>query len=621
MDLRVTRRGLLQSAAVTSAVLGLAGPTAAAFPKLRRVSHDGGIVGHLTGAQAVVAALKQQGVGCVFGIPGAQENELWDEFKSGGINYLLVTHEFSAAAMADGYARSTGCPGVISVVPGPGLTNSLSGLGEALLDSVPIVAIVGDVGICAKGHAFQVHSLDQIGLLKPVTKGVFTVRKVEDIPCAIQQAFTLAQSGEPGPVGVTIPYNLLIEAAHFNLGMPETPSFPWEEKQVEQALAMLSNCKLRVGIYAGQGCQDASEQLVQAAELLQAPVATSISGKGVIPETHPLAVGWGYGPQGTATAENAFADIDCLLAIGVRFSEVATGYYSNHRPHRMIHVDANPRNLGRVLSADVCVPAEAGMFLDRVLGCGDKLRRPADARLRAHIQKWKCTDRDTLARNYGKCGLDPMQLILSLRRNLGDDSLLFVDVSLAEHLAAEGYTTCRPRSYFCPTDNQAMGWSIPAAIGAQVAHPGQCVVTLTGDGCFLMSAMETSTAARAGLPVKFFVLDNQSYHYMQELQKPAYLRTTATILANLNYSALAQGLGLGYQEIHGCEGLDDAVRGALCQPGPVLIRVVTDYGDRPIRWIEAVRKKFTKELTLAQKSRFLARVTSRSVSFRAKMND
>jgi acetolactate synthase-1/2/3 large subunit len=620
MNLRISRRGLLQSSAVAAAALSLARP-AAALPKLLRVSAQGDISGRLTGAQAIVAALKQQGVGCVFGIPGAQENELWDELKSGGINYLLVTHEFSAAAMADGYARSTGCPGVIAVVPGPGLTNSLSGLGEALLDSVPIVALVGDVGICDKGHAFQVHSLDQAALLKPVTKDVFTVCKVEEIPCAIQRAFALAQSGEPGPVGVAIPYNLLIESAHFHVGPPEAPSTPFNEAAIEQALSLLANCKLRVGIYAGQGCQNYSEQLVQAAELLQAPVATSISGKGVIPESHPLAVGWGYGPQGTTTAENAFGDVDCLLAIGVRFSEVATGYYSNPRPKRLIQVDANPENIGGVLPADVCVPSDAGMFLERLNGCGDRLRRPTDGKLRGHIQKWKCAGKDAATKNYGKCGLDPMQLILSLRRNLGDDALLFVDVSLAEHLAAEAYTTCRPRSYFCPTDNQAMGWSIPAAIGAQAAHPGQCVVTLTGDGCFLMSAMETSTAARAGLPVKFFVLDNQSYHYMQELQKPAYHRTTATILANLNYPALAQGLGLGYQEISGCTGLDESVRGALYQPSPVLVRVVTDYGDRPIRWIEAVRKKFTKELTFDQKARFMARVSARSMQLRQPKND
>lgn len=620
MDVRISRRGMLQSAAVASAALSLT-PPAVALPRWRRVSANGGISGRMTGAQAVVAALKQQNVGCVFGIPGAQENELWDEFKSGGIGYILVTHEFSAAAMADGYSRSTGCPGVISVVPGPGLTNSLSGLGEALLDSIPIVALIGDVGVCAKAHAFQVHSLDQVALAKPVTKGVFVACKVEEIPCEIQRAFALAQSGEPGPVGVVIPYNLLIESAHMQVGPPEAPNTPFDEAAVARAIDLLASCRGRVGIYAGLGCMNYSQQVVEAAELLQAPVATSISGKGVIPESHPLAVGWGYGPQGTATAERAFEDVDCLLAIGVRYSEVSTGYYSNPRPKRLIHVDANPSNLGRVLPADVCVPADAGLFLDRLLACCDRLRRPADGKLRGHIQKWKRNDLDAAAKNYGKCGVDPMQLVLSLRRNLGEDALLFVDVSLAEHLAAEAYTTCRPRSYFCPTDNQAMGWSIPAAIGAQSAHPGQCVVTLTGDGCFLMSAMEASTAARTGLPVKFFVLDNQAYQYMQSLQMPAYARTTATVLANLNYPALAQGLGLAYSEIQSCVGLDESVRGALCQHGPVLIRVVTDYGDRPIRWLDAVQKKYTKELTFDQKARFLGRVTARSVQIRQAKND
>jgi acetolactate synthase-1/2/3 large subunit len=620
MDLRPTRRNVLQAGAAASAVLASAA-RAAALPRLGPSPDAAGwITGRLTGARAAVAALRQQGVGCVFGIPGAQENELWDALKSGGVPYLLAAHEFSAACMADGYARSTGCPGVIAVVPGPGVTNSLTGLGEALLDSVPIVALVGDVGIGDKAHAFQVHSLDQAALLKPVTKGVRCVCRVDDIPCAIQQAFALARSGEPGPVAVVIPYNLLIEAADFHVGPPEPPGLCWDEVAAERALALLANRKWRVGIYAGLGCMDAADRLVAVAEVLHAPVSTSVSGKGVFPETHPLGVGWGYGPQGTRTAELAFQDVDCLLAIGVRFSEVSTGYYSNPRPRHVVQVDANPDNIGRVLKADVGVPADAGLFLDYLLARADCLRRPPDARLRGFIQKWKCVDRDAAASDYGRCGVDPMRLVLALRRQLGDDALFFTDVALAEHLAAEAFTACRPRTYFNPVDNQAMGWSIPAALGAQAAHPGRCVVTLTGDGCLLMSAMELSTAARAGLPVKFFVLDNQVYKYMQQLQLPAYRQTTATILARLDYAALAQALGLRYVEIAG-GALDEQVRSAVCAPGPVLVRVVTDYGERPIRWIEAVRKKFTRELSLQQKTRFAARLGARTLDFKPPMND
>jgi acetolactate synthase-1/2/3 large subunit len=162
-----------------------------------------------------------------------------------------------------------------------------------------------------------------------------------------------------------------------------------------------------------------------------------------------------------------------------------------------------------------------------------------------------------------------------------------------------------------------MGWSIPAAIGAQRVNLGRQVVTLTGDGCFLMSAMEISTAAREGLPVKFLVLDDQAYHYMQALQKPAYLRTTATVLAHLDYAALAQALGVGYYEIPTTEGLEGGLREALCQPGPVLVRVVTDYGKRPIRWVEAAKKRYTQELTAEQKVRFLARIGARSLHVKA----
>src|SRR5207302_1934461 len=169
------------------------------------------------------------------------------------------------------------------------------------------------------------------------------------------------------------------------------------------------------------------------------------------------------------------------------------------------------------------------------------------------------------------------------------------------YLATECFTTTQPRTYFNPTDNQAMGWSIPAAIGAQKVHPGRQTLTITGDGCFLMSATEISTAARERLPVKFFVLDDQAYHYMQELQEPAYRRTTATVLARLDYRAFALAMGLAYQEISGNEDLEPRLRGALEHPGPVLTRVVTDYRNRPVRWIKAAKARFTSELTRDQK--------------------
>ena len=358
---------------------------------------------------------------------------------------------------------------------------------------------------------------------------------------------------------------------------------------------------------------DYSESLTAVAELLQAPVATSVSGKGSICENYPLAVGWGFGPQGTSTAEHVFKHVDCLLAIGVRFSEVSTGFYTDPQPKHVVHVDANPCNLGKVLKTDVCVNADAGLFLGWLQQQADCLRRPANLRLREQIQQLKADEARRHCVSSGGCGVDPMSLILALRRSMPEDGILCVDVSCSEHLAAEAYCACRPRTYFNPTDNQAMGWSIPAALGAQRAFPDRCVAALTGDGCFLMTATEISTAARACLPVKFFVLDDQAYHYMQMLQLPAYLRTTATILSRMDYAALAKGYGVAYCEITSPDQLEGGLHNVFGHPGPVLVRVCTDYRKLKIRWIEAVRKRFTKELTAAQKAHYLARIGSRAL--------
>jgi acetolactate synthase-1/2/3 large subunit len=574
----------------------------------------------MTGAKALVETLIQEGAECVFGIPGAQENELWDTMKSRGLGYLLVTHEFSAACMADGYARSTGKPGVLCIVPGPGVTNSLSGIGETLLDSVPIVCIVGDVARGDKYHPFQLHELPQAGLLQQMTKGVFEVKQAGEIPDAVRQAFQLACCGEPGPVAVIIPYNLLIDTHHYDSLPLAPPGLPFDEDAFAQALQLLSDHKLRVGIYAGLGCMEYSCALVSVAELLQAPVATSVSGKGVIPENHPLAVGWGYGPQGTRTAEVTFQGVSLVLAIGVRYSEVSTASYSIPPRGALIHVDANPNNLARIMKTRVCVHADAGLFIHGLLEHAALLQRLPDHKLVAHIQALKAEECKKNSRLYARCGADPMAFLLALRHCTAPDALVFVDVTLTEHWAAEVFQTWLPRTYFNPTDNQAMGWSIPAAIGAQRVYPCRQTVTITGDGCLLMSAMELSTAARERLPVKFFILDDQAFGIMQALQKPAYLRTTATILARLDYAALAKAVGVAYQEILCTSDLEPCIRGALEMPGPVLTRVVTDYRDRPIRWLEAVKARYKKDLTTEQKVRFAARLGVRALEL-ARQND
>jgi acetolactate synthase-1/2/3 large subunit len=617
-----SRRDLLKILTAGGLLTAQAGLAPGAFrPRSALPPMPGWIVGHMTGAQALTEALIAEGTDCVFGIPGAQMNELWDTFKTRHLPYLLVTCESSAACMADGAARATGKPGVMAIIPGPGLTNALSGIGEALLDSIPMVCIVGDIARGEQYKPFQVHSLQQVALLQPVAKAVLEVHNVTEIPMAVRQAFRLARGGEPGPVAVVVPYPLLLEAAHFASGPLEPLPLPWDEGAFLHALSLLSNRRLKVGIYAGLGCMNYTSSLVRVAEMLQAPVATSISGKGAFPEDHPLSVGWGYGPQGTRTAEEVFKHIDLVLAIGVRFSEVSTGVYSLPQGRHLIHVDINPENLGRIMRSDVCVNADAGLFLDRLLAEAPCLARPANPRLAAYIAQHKAAEARANAAIYARCGADPMAFFLALRRCTAPDALAFVDVTVSQYWATEVFTTCQPRLFFNPINNQSMGWSIPAALGAQRVQLGRQVVTITGDGCFLMSAMEISTAARASLPVKFFVLDDQAYHYMQILQLPAYLRTTATVLARLDYGAFAQAMGVGYQEILSTADIEAGIRGALCHEGPVLVRVAVDYTRRPIRWVNAVRRRFTRQLHFDQQVRFLTRIGSRAVHPRTREDD
>ncbi|MGL6073456.1 MAG: thiamine pyrophosphate-binding protein [Fimbriiglobus sp.] len=615
MDWPMSRRGfgVVTSVVTTGATLAtslIPTKSEAAGPLLSRDSNL--VSGRLTGAQAIAHALRAEGVGCVYGIPGAQENELWDEFKAVGVPYLLAAHEYGAACMADGYARVTGQPGVLCVVPGPGVTNALTGLGEALLDSSPIVALVGDVATGEKYRPFQVHSLDTVALLKPVCKCVLAVTDVRQIAEAVRRAFRLAAAGEPGPVAVVVPFHLLIEVAEFRTPRsPDVPS-PWDQAAFEKALALLADTSSQVGIYAGVGCMNASAALTQVAEVLQAPVATSVSGKGVIDERHPLAVGWGFGAHASAVAEKAFAHVQTLLAIGVKFSEVSTGFYGNPRIANVIHVDIQPSNLGKAYTADVCVPSDAGLFLGQVLTHADRLRRPSSKGLVTRIQAAKADEEKSLCHIAPRpCGIDPLAVIASLRRLLPESAALFMDVSASEHLAAEHIPARQPRTYFNPVDNQAMGWSLPAAIGAARICPSRLVVALMGDGCLLMSMTELATAARESIPVKVLILDDHAYHYMQMLQEAAYRRTTATKLAKLDYRALATGFGLGYCEACTADQLEPALRTAFSTPGPVLVRIATDYGDRKIRWIEAVRKRYAKDLSPAQKARFLARIGGR----------
>ena len=414
---KVNRRELLSGASVLGAAVAMTalGPDApASGVELGRFTRRTGVHGKMTGAQAVAATLACEGVPCVFGIPGAQNNELWDALKARAVPYLPVTHEASASVMADAAARATGTVGVFSVVPGPGLTNALTGIGEALYDSVPVVCLVTDIDRAPGAKIGQVHGLANAEILRPVVKALVEVRHQAEIPQAIFEAFQIAAGGEPGPVGVVIPYPLYTEVWNYDLPAPPPKPPPFDEQNYRRALALLSDRRRRVGIYAGLGCVDASPSLAAVAELLQAPVATSVSGKGCIPDTHPLAVGWGYGKQGTRAAEAAFKQVDLVLAVGVRYSEVSTANYAIPKHDVLIHVDVNPQNLGRNVPANAVVCSDSRVFLDRLLYDAEAVRRPPCPALWQNIAQWRQVDRCEAATVRITPCVDPMFFLSQL---------------------------------------------------------------------------------------------------------------------------------------------------------------------------------------------------------------
>jgi acetolactate synthase-1/2/3 large subunit len=605
--------GLLGAVGTAAAAVGAAGQARAGRVEVGPYTRRPGVQGKMTGAQAAAAALACEGVRCVFGVPGAQNNEFWDAMKARRLPYLLVTNESSASVMADAAARATGEVGVFSVVPGPGLTNAMTGIGEALLDSVPIVGLITDVRRGPDAPIGQVHSLPNLALVRPIVKHMVEVRHQAEIPSAIHQAFRVARSGEPGPVAVVIPFPFYSLAWDFDEGVPPPFPVPFDEQVYPRVLAHLSDRKCRVGIYAGLGCVDSGPSLVAAAELLQAPVATSVSGKGVIPDCHPLSVGWGYGKQGTRAAERAFKEVDVVLAVGVKYSEVSTANYAIPRHDTLIHVDANPDNLGRNVPAHIKLCADSRVFLDRLVADGAAIRRPPNPGLVKTIQAYRELDRRENTDVRVTSAVDPMFFFTQLRCALGPDELIFVDVTASTHWASEAIALPGPRRYFTPANNQSMGWAIPAAIGAQKVRPDRAVVSVTGDGCFLMSAVEMSTAARACLPVKFFVFEDGVYHYMQMLQEPVYRRTTATELARIDYAAFAQGLGLSYNQIGVNPDVGPGIARALATPGPVLTRVVISYEGREIRWLNALKSTYLKRLSNDEKVRMASRVGVRAL--------
>ncbi len=535
------------------------------------------------GSKLVSRALADEGVKFTFGIPGTHNIELYDAIEEEpDVEAVLVTSEVAGAFMGDGVSRSSDQTGVLNVVPGAGVTHSMSGIAEAYMDNVPLVVLACGIRQDT-GAAFQLHDIDQLAVLRPVTKEATRIATAAEIYPTIRRAFQIARQAPSGPVAVEIP-------ADFMMLTQDVPDPVWEPDPVlertadrdlvERAARLLGEAK-RPAIYVGAGAVDGRHELITLAEQLGAPVVTTFQGKGVFPESHPLWLWSGIGRTTPPFVRTVMERCDCLLAVGCRFGEVATGSYGMETPETLIHVDIDPEVLGRNLPTTLAVAADAGDFLRRLTTLIEG-KRPFDGLAREIAE-----GHEKVGRNWRKSAsrnrVTPYAFFSSLQRHCGDDAIYTTDSGNGTFLAAEHLRLNHPRCFLGPIDFSCMGYSVPASIGAAFANPDRDVVTLAGDGAFLMTGLEALTAATYGAAPLICVLRDGKHGLIAEFQKIPLNRQTCSVLPDFSLQSLAEAVGCRYFRVISDSELDSVLPSALelvRKRTPVILEVAIDYSDK-----------------------------------------
>lgn len=574
-----------------------------------------------TGAALVRHALEQLPVSHTFGIPGVHNTELYDELnQSTRIRPVLVTHEGGGAFAADAISRTgAGRIGCLVIVPAAGLTHAMSGIGECFLDGIPLLVITGGTRTDIPfGH--QLHELDQCKLVAGITKGAWRVTAHDRIVPTLFEAYRTAVSGFPGPVLVEIPVNLQLfqgEVDALPAFEPPVPERPDIGAKVDEAVALLA-ASPHPGIFVGWGAVDVADSVASIAGLLGAPVATTLQGLSAFPGNHPLHAGMGFSRAAVPAAEQAFRECDCLLAIGTSFGEIPTGSFGCRVPENLIHIDISDKVIGRNFPARVGIVADARhavpALLERLratgLDCANR-RQAVEAAIaaakRAYREEWNAHRGD---------GVNPARFFEELRAQLDDRDIATVDDGNHTFLAAELFEVRAPRTFICPTDFNCMGYAIPAAIGAKLANPDRRVVSIVGDGAFLMTGLEIVTAKTLGLGIVYFVFADGELSQISQGQEIPYNRKPCTVLGEFKLSGVADATGARYLTIEDDAGIRDGAREALAVAGqgcPVIVEVGIDYSKRT-RFTQGVVKTVLKRFPLRDRIRFVGRALLRKVT-------
>lgn len=535
---------------------------------------------NISGAQSIVKSLIKQGVEFTFGMPGMHSLELVDALIDSKINNILVTSEACAAFMADGYARSTGKTGVCIAIPGPGVTNMVTGLAEAFLDSSPIVVLA--MATAKDGYAFHVHEISQLDTVVPVVKGTFQVHDETRIPEVISQAFELANCEEPGPVVVEIlspalknksPRPRPVSAAS-GTTLPET------KRHILKIIDLLKSAK-QCGFYVGKGAQSSSEKVRQLAEHFSAPVATTISGKGVIPEDHALAVGFGFGPAGLKSAEDLFKECDVVLALGVKFSEMSTGSWSMPVSGSLIHIDRSPDNLNRNYKSSLALCQDVEVALSEILLQLKDTPKKSNTGVVEKIQRYKQAHLKRVQKKLSAKGIHPAYFFYRLGQALNQKAIVVTDCGSHQLWAATDYCALTPNSFLSPSDYQAMGFGIPAAIGASFGCPEKCTVCVCGDGGFLVTGFELLTAVRNNLNLAVVIFNDGALGLIKSTQQIVYGRTNSVTPANPDYKQLAAAFNVDYLKVSNLPQLEAGLERITQNNGVVVLDIQIDYQEWP----------------------------------------
>lgn len=574
-----------------------------------------------TGAWLVRYALEQIGVRFTFGIPGVHNTELYDELNSSpSIQPILVTHEAGGAFMADAVSRTSSSIGTLVIVPAAGAAYASAGIGEAFLDGIPLLVISGGVRTDVP-YRYQLHQMDQQNFLNEITKKTYRVTRHSEIIPTLYEAFRVANEGEPGPVFVEVPVNLQLFTGEVE-GLPAFEPAPVSAPLVDHALidkaaALLAQAK-KPGIFVGWGACDATVQVQRMAEYLGAPVSTTLQGLSAFPAHHPLHAGMSFGRHAVPAAENAFRDCDCLLAVGTRFGEIATGSFGVKVPDNLIHIDINPQVFHANYPAKVALEGDAAAVLDLLWDALQKL--PEVVNERGEIREQIRRDKDAyvqawLQHDSGE-RVNPLYFFRSLRRALNDDDYVVVDDGNHTFLTAELFPCHQSRHLISPTDFNCMGYAVPAAIGVKLTHPEKQVATIVGDGAFAMTCMEILTATTLKLGCVFFVFHDGELSQISQAQAIPYNRKTCTVLNGLDVSGVARATGARFLALERNEACEDVVRRALqlaLENVPVIVDVKIDYSKRT-RFTEGIVGTNLKRFDLATKARFVGRALVRRIT-------